>query len=181
MRAFAADPTDAAAAATLSVRPEYVGVVRTTCVPTMVSGGHAPNALPQSASANVNCRIFPGTPRAEVQAQLEAVIGNPGIRMEFIDNGTIESLESPLDPAIMGAVEAAVRERAPGLAIVPGMSAGATDSMHFRALGIPALGISASFIKPEDEFAHGLNERLPVATLDPGVRQWQTLLRTIAR
>jgi len=181
MRAYAADPTDTAAAEALSARPEYVGVVRTTCVPTMVQGGHAPNALPQSASANVNCRIFPGTPRAEVQAKLTELVANPANTIEFIDNGTIESLESPLQPEIMAAIEAAITERAPGLTIVPGMSAGATDSMHFRALGIPALGISAAFIKPEDEFAHGLNERLPLATLDPGVRQWQTVLRTIAR
>ena len=181
MRAYAADPTDMAAAEALSARPEYIGVVRTTCVPTMVQGGHAPNALPQSATANVNCRIFPGTPRSEVQARLTELVANPAITIEFIDNGTIESLESPLQPEIMGAIEAVIAERAPGLAIVPGMSAGATDSMHFRALGIPALGISASFVKPEDEFAHGLNERLPLATLDPGVRQWQTVLRTIAR
>jgi len=181
MRAFAANPNDMEAADALSARPEYIGVVRTTCVPTMVEGGHAPNALPQSASANVNCRIFPGTTRAEVQAQLTQLIADPAITIEFIDNGTIESLESPLDPAIMSALEAAVHERAPDLAIVPGMSAGATDSMHFRALGIPALGVSASFMRPEDEFAHGLNERLPVATLDPGVKQWETLLTTIAQ
>ncbi len=180
MRAFAADPSDAAAAEQLSARREYVGVIRTTCVPTMVEGGHAPNALPQSVSANVNCRIFPGTPRVQVQATLTQLIDDPAITIAFADNGTIESLESPLDPAIMGAVEAAVHERAPGLAIVPGMSASATDSMHFRALGIPALGVSASFIRPQDRFAHGLNERLPLATLDPGVKQWTTMLTTIA-
>ena len=181
MRAFAADATDSAAADALSARSEYIGVVRTTCVPTMVDGGHAPNALPQSVSANVNCRIFPGTPRAEVQQALAEIVDDPTITIEFRDNGTIESLESPLDPQIMSALEAAVHERAPELAIVPGMSAGATDSMHFRSQGIPALGVSASFVRPEDEFAHGLNERLPLATLDPGVRQWETLLQTIAR
>jgi len=180
MRAFAADPTDEQAADALSARPEYVGVVRTTCVPTMVEGGHATNALPQSVTANVNCRIFPGTSRADVQQTLTQLIGDPAVGIQFIDNGTIESLESPLDPEIMAAIGRAIEERAPGLAIVPGMSAGATDSMHFRALGIPALGISASFIKPEDEFAHGLNERLPVATLDPGVEQWKKVLTTIA-
>ena len=180
MKAFAADPTDTAAADTLSARPEYIGVVRTTCVPTMVEGGHAPNALPQSVTANVNCRIFPGTSRAEVQQKLTDLIADSKVMIEFQDNGTIESLESPLEPQIMSAITAAIEERSPGLAIVPNMSAGATDSMHFRALGIPALGISASFIRPEDEFAHGLNERLPVATLDPGVEQWTKVLTTIA-
>ena len=181
MRAFAADPSDIAAADLLSAHPEHIGVVRTTCVPTMVDGGHAPNALPQSVRANINCRIFPGTPRSEVQATLTELVADPSISFEFIDNGTIESLESPLDPQIMAALETAVHERAPGLAIIPGMSAGATDSMHFRALDVPALGVSAVFIKAQDEFAHGLDERLPVATLDPGVQQWMTILETIAR
>ncbi len=181
MRAFAADPANDTAAAVLSARPEHVGVVRTTCVPTMVDGGHAPNALPQSVRANVNCRIFPGTPRADVQAVLTQLVADPSISLEFIDNGTIESLESPLDPAIMAALETAVHERVPGLAIVPGMSAGATDSMHFRALGVTALGVSASFLKPDDRVAHGLDERLPLATIDPGVRQWETILTALAR
>ena len=181
MRAFAANPADTAAADALSARSEYIGVIRTTCVPTMVNGGHAPNALPQSISANVNCRIFPGTPRSDVQARLAEIIDNPAITISFKDNGTIESLESPLDPEIMGAVEQAVHARAPGLQIVPNMSAGATDSMHFRALGITALGVSATFMKPEDEFAHGLNERIPVATLDPGVKQWVSVLTTLTQ
>ncbi|MDE8652963.1 M20/M25/M40 family metallo-hydrolase [Novosphingobium album (ex Liu et al. 2023)] len=181
MRAYAANPKDEAAIAALSARPEYIGVIRTTCVPTMVNGGHAPNALPQSVEANVNCRIFPGTSRAGVQQTLGEIIADPAIGIAFKDNGTLESIESPLDPRIMAAVDKAVHERAPGIAIVPGMSAGATDSMHFRAKGITALAVSASFIRPEDEFAHGLNERLPLATLDPGVKQWETVLRTIAR
>lgn len=181
MRAFAADPTDTAAAATLSARPEYIGVIRTTCVPTLVNGGHAPNALPQSVTANVNCRIFPGTTRAQIQARLEDIIADPKITVTFRDNGTLESIESPLQKDVMSAIGKAVHQRAPGLAIVPAMSAGATDSMHFRSKGIPAFGVSATFIRSEDDFAHGLNERLPLATLDAGVRQWQTLLRELAR
>lgn len=181
MRAFAADPTDAAAATALSSRPEYIGVIRTTCVPTMIEGGHAPNALPQSATANVNCRIFPGTSRAEVKAKLEQIIADPKITVTFKDNGTLESVESPLQKDVMAAVDKSVHQRVPGLAIVPAMSAGATDSMHFRSKGIPAFGVSATFIRSEDEFAHGLNERLPLATLDPGVKQWETLLREIAK
>lgn len=181
MRAFAADPADAAAAATLSARPEYIGVIRTTCVPTMVNGGHAPNALPQSVTANVNCRIFPGTTRAQVKARLEEVIADPKITVTFRDNGTLESIESPLQKDVMSAVEKAVHQRATGVAIVPAMSAGATDSMHFRSKGIPAFGVSATFIRSEDDFAHGLNERLPLATLDAGVKQWETMLRELAK
>ena len=181
MRAFAANPADTAAADALSARPEYVGVVRTTCVPTMVNGGHAPNALPQSITANVNCRIFPGTPRAVVQAKLAEIIGNPQITITFRDNGTIESIESPLRADVMATVNKAIGARAPGLAIVPGMSPGATASMHFRSKGIPAFGVSASFLKAEDDRAHGLDERLPLGTIDPGVKQWETTLRTILK
>ena len=181
MRAFASDPDDAQAIATLTARPDYVGIIRTTCVPTMIEGGHAPNALPQSVTANVNCRIFPGTTREQVRKQLATVIANPEITIEFIDNGTLDSIESPLRKDVMGAIDKAVHERAPGLAIVPGMSAGATDSMHFRAKGIPAFGVGSVFMRADDEFAHGLNERLPLATLDPGVKQWQTLLKTLLK
>lgn len=181
MRAFAANPNDAQAAEVLSGRPEYVGLVRTTCVPTMIAGGHAPNALPQSVTANVNCRVFPGTSREAVKAVLAGVIADPKIAIAISEISGIEAPESPLRKDVMAAIEKAVHQRAPGLAIVPGMSAGATDSMHFRSRGIPAFGVSATFIRPEDEFAHGLNERLPVATLDPGVRQFETLLRTIAK
>ncbi|MCJ2184577.1 M20/M25/M40 family metallo-hydrolase [Novosphingobium sp. 1949] len=181
MRALAANPTDAEAAATLSARPEYVGVIRTTCVPTMIAGGHAPNALPQSVSANVNCRIFPGTSRAAVLDRLTKVVDNPAIHIAFTENGTLESIESPLRKDVLHAVEIAVHQRSPGLTIVPGMSAGATDSMHFRSRGIPAFGISATYMRAQDEFAHGLNERLPLATLDPGVKQWQTVLTTLLK
>lgn len=181
MRAFAANPDDAQAAELLSGLPQYVGVVRTTCVPTMIQGGHAPNALPQSVTANVNCRIFPGTPRAEIQKKLAELAGDPSIKIELIDNGTIEAPESLLEKDVVAAVTAAVRQRVPGLAVVPNMSAGATDSMHFRARGIPAFGVSAIFMKASDDFSHGLNERVPVATLDPGVRQYETLLRTLAK
>lgn len=181
MRAFALDANDAAAAALLSDKPEYVGLVRTTCLPTMVSGGHAPNALPQSAKANVNCRVFPGTSQQAVKGAIAGVIGDPKITIAISPGSGIEAPESPLRSDVMAAVEKAVHQRVPGLAIVPQMSAGATDSMHFRAKGIPAYGVAATFIKPEDDMAHGLDERLPLATIDPGVAQYETLLRAIAK
>ncbi|MHA6318083.1 M20/M25/M40 family metallo-hydrolase [Altererythrobacter sp. CAU 1778] len=180
MRAFVADPTDAEAAATLSADPQWIGAIRTTCVPTIVSGGHAPNAMPQSVEANVNCRIFPGTPRATVQAELERIVANPRITFEFQDNGTLESIESPLDDDVMAAVTQAVQARAPGLGVVPNMSSGATDSMHFRSQGIPAFGVSPVFIRGDDEYAHGLNERLPLAMLDPGVTQLISVIEALA-
>ncbi len=181
MVAFAGDPNNIAAAERLSSRPEYVGLVRTTCVPTMVNGGHAANALPQSVTANINCRIFPGTSRVQAGEILKKLIDDPRVTLEMMDDGSIESPESPLRKDMMDAVAKAVHERVPGLTVVPQMSAGASDSMYFRALGIPSYGVSAIFMRPDDEFAHGLNERLPVATIDPGVKQWETLLREILK
>jgi carboxypeptidase PM20D1 len=180
MRDFVTDQGNAEAVATLSAKPEWIGVIRTTCVPTMVNGGHAPNALPQSVTANVNCRIFPGTTREEVKAELARIVANPDISIAFKDNGTLESIESPLDDAVMSAVTKAVHERVPGLAVIPNMSAGATDSMHFRSQGIRAYGVIPVFMRSEDSFAHGLNERLPLATIDPGVKQMQTMLKALA-
>lgn len=179
MKAFAANPNDTAAADVISANAQFIGQVRTTCVPTMFNGGHAPNALPQRAWANVNCRIFPGTPRAEIQKKLIELVADPKIKVEFADNGTIEAGASPLDPKVMGAIKAAAAKRVPGLQVLPLQEAGATDSMHFRAHGIPSFGVGGVFMKPSDMLAHGLNERLPVATIDPGVVWWESLLKTL--
>jgi carboxypeptidase PM20D1 len=179
MKAFVANPKDMAAADMISADPRYVGQVRTTCVPTMFHGGHAPNALPQRAMANVNCRIFPGTPRAEIENRLNELVADQKIKVTFADNGTIEAGASPLDPRVVTAVKAAVAKRAPGLQVLPQQEAGATDSMHFRARGIPSFGVSPIFMKPGEIFAHGLNERVPVATIDPGISWWETLLKTL--
>jgi carboxypeptidase PM20D1 len=181
MRDFIADQSNAEAVATLSAEPEWIGVIRTTCVPTMIEGGHAPNALPQSVTANVNCRIFPGTSRDEIKAELAKIVANPKIPIAFKDNGTLESIESPLDDKVMAAVTKAVHENVPGLAVIPNMSAGATDSMHFRSQGIRAYGVTPTYMRSEDSFAHGLNERLPLATLDPGVKQMVSMLKSLAQ
>jgi acetylornithine deacetylase/succinyl-diaminopimelate desuccinylase-like protein len=180
MRALAADPSNTSAADLLSRRPEYVGLVRTTCVPTMISGGHALNALPQSVTANINCRIFPGTTRAAIKAELERLAGD-GVKIVQLESGALEAPDSPLRPDVTAAVTQAVHARAPGVPVVPSMSQGATDSMHFRAHGVPAFGVAATFIAPADDFSHGLNERMPVATLDPGVQQMEAILRAIAK
>ncbi|HEU4627914.1 MAG TPA: M20/M25/M40 family metallo-hydrolase [Steroidobacteraceae bacterium] len=180
MRRFVADPKDAQAIATLSADREYIGQVRTTCVATEIQGGHAPNALPQRATANVNCRIFPGTSVASVQQTLTGVINDPGVQIS-VQPGSVEGDPSPLRPDVMAAVTKAVHASYPNVAIVPNMSAGATDSMHFRALGIPSYGVSGLFMKPTDDFTHGLNERVPVAAIDVALTHWDTLLRALAR
>jgi carboxypeptidase PM20D1 len=179
MKRFAANPKDAQAAATLSADPEYVGQVRTTCVATMLSGGHALNALPQKAAVSVNCRIFPGVRIPDVEATLKQVVADPGATFTVLGEPT-SSDASPLSPMIMDAMKKAVAVNQPGVPIVPSMSAGASDSLYFRAVGIPSYGISGAFMKPSDDFAHGLNERAPVAAIPGALRQWHSLLTTLA-
>jgi acetylornithine deacetylase/succinyl-diaminopimelate desuccinylase-like protein len=182
MKRYVANPKDEAAVAALSAEPEYVGQIRTTCVSTMVSGGHAANALPQRASANINCRIFPGTPSEQVRQELARVIADPSVKVErVLGDGAIDSPASPLRPDVMAAVSKAVHARYPGLTIVPSMSAGATDSMHFRAQGVPSYGVAGLFMKASDDFSHGLNERAPVAAIDGSLAHWESLLRDLAK
>ncbi|MET0275183.1 MAG: M20/M25/M40 family metallo-hydrolase [Phenylobacterium sp.] len=182
MTAYIANPKDAAAIATLSADPEYIGQIRTTCVSTMVSGGHATNALPQRATANINCRIFPGTPSEEVRQTLAKAIADPAVKIERVaGDGAIDSPASPLRPDVMAAVTRSVHTLYPGLTIVPSMSAGATDSMHFRAAGVPSYGVGGLFMKSSDDFSHGLNERAPVAAIDGSLAHWDMLLKDLAK
>ena len=179
MRRFAetGDPT---AAEILSGHPEFVGQVRTTCVATMAQAGHALNALPQSAKVSVNCRIFPGVAIDDVKAQLTKVVDDPSATITTLGDPT-GSDASPLREDVMQAVRDAVLTRAPGIAIMPGMSAGATDSVHFRALGVPSYGVSSLFMRAEDGFAHGLNERVPVAGIRESLEQWDRVVRALAK
>jgi acetylornithine deacetylase/succinyl-diaminopimelate desuccinylase-like protein len=181
LRAYVADPNDQAAIATLSADRDYVGQLRTTCVATMLTAGHAPNALPEKAVATVNCRIFPGTPSEAVRKTLEQVIADPKAEVVRLNDGSIDAPASPLRADVLAAVTKAVHARYPGLPIVPSMSAGATDSMFFRADGVPAYGVSGVFMKPSDDFAHGLNERVPTATIDGALEQWEIILKDLAK
>lgn len=181
MKRFADDPADKAAIETLSADPNYNPMLRTTCVATMIAGGHAPNALPQKATATVNCRIFPGTPSESVRQTLVEAIGDPTVTVTRRDDGSIDSPASPLRPDVMAAVEKAVHARYPGLPIVPSQASGATDSMYFRAQGVPSYGVSGMFMKAGEGFAHGLNEKAPLATLDGDLAHWDTLLRELAK
>jgi acetylornithine deacetylase/succinyl-diaminopimelate desuccinylase-like protein len=180
LKAFAANPSDAKAIAAIRADPEYVGQIGTTCVPTLVKGGHAENALPQRATANINCRIFPGVPVEEVRAELVKVIGDPGVTVNP-DPDASASDASPLRPDVMAAVAKAVHARAPGLPIIPSMSAGATDSYHFRIQGVPSYGVAGLFSKASDSYAHGLNERVPVDAIAPALAHWDILLRDLSK
>lgn len=176
---FAADPRDTVASDRIALEPFYVGVTRTTCVPTMLRGGHAENALPQTATATINCRVYPGVPVAEVKAKLQEVVGNDQI--EFVELGVAEgSPMSDLRPDVIAAVSKAVHARYPGVAIIGYMGTGATDGKHFRIAGIPTLAISGIFMRPEDNFAHGLNERVPKKAFYDALDHWTVILKDLA-
>ena len=181
LRRYVANPNDAEAVEILSADRDMVGQLRTTCVATMINGGHATNALPQKATANVNCRIFPGTPSEEVRKTIVKVLDDPTATVERQADGAIDAGPSPLRPDVLAAVTKAVHARYPGLPVLPAMSAGATDSMFFRALGVPSYGVAGVFMKSSDDFAHGLNERVPVATIDGALAQWESILKDLAK
>lgn len=176
---FANNPKDAAASDRLVKEPSYVGTTRTTCVVTMLRAGHAENALPQSATATVNCRIFPGTSVAEVQRVLQDIIENNEIEFKLLDKPT-ESPISELRADVLAAVTKAVHARYPKVKILPYMESGGTDGMHFRRAGIPTLAVSGLFMDPDEMFAHGLNERVPIKGFYEALDHWSIILRELA-
>ncbi|MBY0422806.1 MAG: M20/M25/M40 family metallo-hydrolase, partial [Parvularculaceae bacterium] len=176
---FADNPDDRKAVRLLKGDIDYANKMATTCVATMLSGGHAPNALPQRATATVNCRIFPGVDPSQVQATLEKAIGDSSVAVKRLD-ATLASDASPLREDVMAAVKKAVEAVAPGAPISPAMSAGATDSLYFRAKGVPSYGVSGLWMRPSDDFSHGLDERAPVAAFAPAMTHYHVLLTDIA-
>jgi carboxypeptidase PM20D1 len=179
MARLATNGDDEHAANVLWGEPELVGITRTTCVPTMLRAGHAENALPQSAVATVNCRIFPGVEVVDVQATLEQVTATPGLRVTVLDE-PFASPESPLREDVLAAVTAAVHARFPGIPVIPYMAPYGTDGRETRSAGIPTYGVMGVFIKDSDQFAHGLNERVPVRSFFGALEHWKVLLTRLA-
>lgn len=179
MRDFAEDPTNEAAIERLRADPSTVGTIGTTCVATMLRGGHAENALPQSATATVNCRVFPGEGVEATQARLEEAIGNPDVKFEIIGDVT-ETPESGMREDVLAAVAKSLEARGTPVDIVPYMSSGGTDGMHYRGHGYTTLAIGAGGAKPNDTFAHGLNERKPVKAFYDGLDHWSIILKELA-
>jgi carboxypeptidase PM20D1 len=179
MAALADNPADAHAAEVLWHEPEEVGVTRTTCVATMLRAGHAENALPQSATATVNCRIFPGVEVADVQKTLDSVAAVPKLQIEVLDDPKA-SPASPVRSDIMDAVSAAVHARFPDIQVIPAQASYGTDGKEYRAAGIPTYGVSGVFMRDKDQFAHGLNERLEVRNFYAALEHWKTLIDRLA-
>jgi acetylornithine deacetylase/succinyl-diaminopimelate desuccinylase-like protein len=181
MRAVLANPADSAAVNRLwDESAEWNGMLHTTCVVTMINGGHARNALPQSVSANVNCRIMPGTPVAEVQTTVERVLADSTIKVEPVGEPGRSVAPPPLTPRVMGPVHAVADSIWPGIAVVPTMITGATDGFYLNSAGIPTYGMSGILVDPSGNHEHGLNERVRVTSLMNGRRFLFELVKRLA-
>lgn len=180
MRTFAEDPTDEDAIEVLRNNPGTVGTTGTTCIATMLRAGHAENALPQSATATVNCRVFPGEGAELTEQRLKAAINNDDV--EFVTLGDVtESPESGIRDDVIEAVTLALEDRGiTDLPIIPYMSSGGTDGMHYRNLGYDTYAIGGRSSKENDTFAHGLNERTSVEAFYGGLDHWTVILKKLA-
>ena len=180
MRAWLANEQDGAAADVIEASELEVGITRTRCVATRLKGGHADNALPQLAEATVNCRILPGVEPKVVQAELQQVVGPKVTIVPDADAGRVTPV-SPLRKDVVDAYTKAVRARFPTQQIIPQMSTGATDGLEFRARGIPVYGVNGAWgVSPDDERAHGQDERLPVQALWDNILHWESMIRDLA-
>ncbi len=159
MVALSHNPNDQVAEAVVSKDRSYHSMLRTTCVATLLSGGHANNALPQRATANVNCRIFPGETVDGTQAALVAAIADPRVKVTPVLPVRPIAVPPPLDPKIMVPAEKLVAKYFPGVPLVPTMSTGATDGIFLEAIGIPVYGAPGGWGDPDGNGVHGLNER----------------------
>lgn len=165
IRALLANPGDEAARAVMERDLDLNGILHTTCIATTVTAGHATNALPQRAAANVNCRIFPGTSAQDVQRTLVSIIGDPSVAVSMPEVRNAPSPIPPLDPKVLGPAERLAGELWPGVPTFRLMSAGATDGAFLNPAGIPTYGITGLFADPDGGHIHGLNERIRVEVL----------------
>jgi acetylornithine deacetylase/succinyl-diaminopimelate desuccinylase-like protein len=177
IRGILATPPDAQAVQRLSQQPSDNAVMRTNCVATRLDGGHANNALPQRATANVNCRILPGHSLEEVRQQLIKVIADPEVTVRYVaDDGTVQEktpdrkslAPPPLNPQVLKPLDQVVAAMWPGMPVVPFMDAGASDAIYTAAVGIPTYGITGIAIDTDDVRAHGRDERVGVASFYKG-------------
>jgi acetylornithine deacetylase/succinyl-diaminopimelate desuccinylase-like protein len=169
MSALAKDGTDARAAAIVETDPGYNGMLHTTCVATMLDGGHATNALPQRARANINCRIFPGTTVDQVRDKLAELVADPEVKVTTLGaRSEVTKAPPALTPQIMKPIETMAAKIWPGVPIIPVLTAGATDGAFLSPVGIPTYGVTGMFGDPDGNGVHGLNERIRVKSLYDG-------------
>jgi acetylornithine deacetylase/succinyl-diaminopimelate desuccinylase-like protein len=169
MNAFLKNPADAQALALVSSKdPSWNATLRTTCVATMLEAGHATNALPQRARANINCRIFPGVSVDTVRAKLEELVADPAVKISSPETRGPTSAPPPLTPEVMKPIEKLAAEFWPGVPVLPILQAGATDGEFTNAVGIPTFGVEPVFMGPDLGNIHGLNEYVGVKSLLEG-------------
>lgn len=168
MVALTANSQDKVAEAVVNADPWLHSNLRTTCVATMLDGGHARNALPQRAAANVNCRIFPTHTIAETKAELARIIGDPGVMIEALPPVRPSPPAPPLDARIVEPMERLAKRYFPGVPVIPSMSNGYTDATFLAAAGIPTYGVPGLWGDPDGNGAHGLNERMEVRSVYVG-------------
>lgn len=189
MKAILATPPDQGAIQRLSQSPIYNATMRTTCIPTRLSGGHANNALPQTAQANVNCRILPGHSLREVQQDLIRIFNDPKITVHYVNDagGVFDSapdrkqLPPPaLKPEVMQPLEALVNQMWPGTPVIPTMATGASDGIYTNAAGMPTYGISGIALETNDVRAHGKDERVPVDSYYRGVEFYYDFVKALS-
>jgi acetylornithine deacetylase/succinyl-diaminopimelate desuccinylase-like protein len=179
MKSVVRNPADTNAINRLVISPYYNSMMRTTCVATMLEGGHAVNALPQSARAIINCRVLPGTPQAEVKKTIEDVLSDNKIEVKAMRE-LVSSPASPLQPGLMQIIEAVTEKYWPGVPVLPVMETGATDGLYLRNAGIPTYGVSGVFIDEDDVRAHGKDERIGVKEFYDGLEYEYHLIKAFS-
>ncbi|HSM59539.1 MAG TPA: M20/M25/M40 family metallo-hydrolase [Longimicrobiales bacterium] len=179
MRRIVSDPSDASAAAVLSKEPGYNSRLRTTCVATLLEGGHASNALPQLATANVNCRILPDHEPEDVHRRLQELAAPFDVAVQP-DGTATPSPPSPLTDEVLGPIEAITEQMWPGVKVLPVMSTGATDGLYLRREGIPVYGVSGLFGDMDDVRAHGQDERIRVESFYEGMEFLYRLVKALS-
>ena len=179
LRAAAATPSDAGALERLAADPTYNSQLRTTCVATTANAGHAPNALPQRARANVNCRLLPDEPVEAVRSALVTAIADPDVKVTVTVAPSAPPAQIVLDPAVMAFIERAAQKVWPGVPVVPVMEVGGTDGLMLRLAGIPTYGMN-HFEAEENMRAHGQDERIGIVQFDEAARFGYELARLAA-
>jgi acetylornithine deacetylase/succinyl-diaminopimelate desuccinylase-like protein len=181
MIALANDPKDIDDAQIVESDPGYNGMLHTTCVATMMQAGHATNALPQRATANINCRIFPGTTAEQVRETLVKTVQDPKIAITMKPpRSQVAKIPPPLTPPIMDPIKASAAKIWPGVPVIPVLTAGATDGAFLTPVGIPTYGVTGMFGDPDGNGVHGLNERIRVSSLYNGRDFLYELVKTYA-
>jgi acetylornithine deacetylase/succinyl-diaminopimelate desuccinylase-like protein len=180
MATLVKNPNDKAALAVVDKDKMLHSMLRTTCVATMIDGGHAQNALPQRATANVNCRMFPGRTPDETQAALAQAIGDPKVQIVQKVKGKPIAKVPPLDPALTKPIDTLAAKYFPGVPVIPSISTGATDGVYLSSVGIPTYGVPSVWTDPDGNGTHGLNERVEAKALYTARDYLYELVRTLA-